>query len=95
MQNICYVNPSFLLSHEIGHKILRYLDYETTLEELAKVLGIPREYCPQFLVETFANACGNIVYPSNCYDFLGHSIEITEEQQEAIKRRTLYNIYHV
>lgn len=93
IQGIRYVSAEFLLAHEVGHKILRYIDKNRVYKDIADVLGIDVDNFQIFLTETFANACGNIASGLECYDFLGERFSIEATQSEEIKRRTLYNIY--
>lgn len=93
MQGIRHVSASFLLAHEVGHKILRYIDKDQALKDIADILAITPENCQFFLSEIFANACGNLASKDENYDVLGDRITFNEDISEAIKQRTLYNIY--
>lgn len=95
MQGICYVSASFLLAHEVGHKILNYIDKAKALKDIGDVLGLTSENLQIFLSEIFANACGNLASKDENYDVLGNRITFDENTSEAIKQRTLYNIYRV
>lgn len=95
MQGICYVSASFLLAHEVGHKILNYIDKSKALKDIGDVLGLTSEYYQIFLSEIFADACGNLTSKDENYDVLGDRITFDENTSEAIKQRTLYNIYRV
>lgn len=95
MQGIRNVKPSFLFAHEVGHKILKYIDNAKTLKDLGDILGLAHEYHQAFLIEIFSEACGNIASNDNSYNVFGERLDIDESTNGAIKQKTLYNIYHV
>lgn len=95
MQGIRNIKPKSLFAHEVGHKILKYIDNIKALEDIGDFLGLKREYHLAILAEIFAEACGNIVSDESCYNVLGEKICVDHYTNEAIKQKTLYNIYHV
>lgn len=93
MQGIRSVSANFLLAHEVGHKILRYIDKDQALKDIGNIIGLPLEHYEIFLSEIFANACGNLASKDENYDVVGDRITFDEHTSEAIKQKTLYNIY--
>lgn len=93
IQGIRYVSANFLLAQEVGHKISKYIDKSKALQDIGDILGITSDNFQFFLLEIFANACGNIALNDECYDVFGDRLTFDELTPTAIKQKTLYNIY--
>lgn len=89
----CY-KSSYVFGHEMGHKIEKYKANMTTYQEVSRILDVSVDGNLKILSETFADACGNIVYSDiNAYHMLSKSL--TEEKNEALKRLVLKTVYSV
>lgn len=100
ISNIGKVKSSFLLGHEMGHKIAKYIDTTDALYSIASSFGMGVEGNEEFLNEVYANLCGIIVSGKNETPLANmgyHSLNdlLSNGHTEHLKRKVLSNIYHV
>lgn len=100
ISNIRKTSSDFLLGHEMGHKICKYIDPQNAYESIASSFGISILDNEYFLREMYANICGLIVSGNN-EEKLPHLGEYTlnealsQGHTEHLKRQVLKSIYHV
>lgn len=82
---------SHILGHEIGHKILNYIDADVALKELANILDISLSNYRPIIQEFFAEAAGDMVHPGSARPFYKEVVGI---KKEIVKNLVLKNIYH-
>ncbi|MDE5630707.1 MAG: M48 family metalloprotease [Bacilli bacterium] len=100
ISNIGKTESSFLLGHEMGHKIAKYIDTMDALISIASSFGISVEGNEEFLNEAYANLCGIITCGNNdipLLNFSSYSLNdiLSNGHTEHLKRKVLSNIYHI
>lgn len=91
-------SAAFLLGHEMGHKIDKYIDTKETYASIASSFGIGSDN-EEFLREMYANICG-LIASNNNDEGLAHlggmSLPdvLSEGHTEYLKRQVLKGIYH-
>lgn len=100
ISNITATKSSFLLGHEMGHKIEKYIDPIEAYINIASSFGISIDGNEEFLSEIFADLCGLIVSKNNEASIPhlgGYSFNaiLSNGHTEHLKRKVLGNIYHI
>ncbi len=100
ISNIGRISSSFLLGHEMGHKIEKYTDPTEAFWAIASAFGMGIQDNEEFLREMYADICGIIVSQNNDASLAhlgGYSLNevFSNDHTEHLKRRVLSNIYHV
>ena len=88
--NIRTISATFILAHEIGHKIDKYTETSRVYQELANIFNLSIND-QETLSETFADICGNIVSGMNHYHELSENV--SEDKNNYAKRLVLGSIY--
>lgn len=92
------ISASFLLGHEMGHKIDKYIDTKEAYQSIASSFGIGTAN-EEFLREMYADICGLIASKNNNEPLAhlnGASLNdvLSEGHTEHLKRQVLKSIYH-
>lgn len=95
------ISPSFILGHEMGHKIDKYRDTTEVYDQIADFFGISR-YNEHVISEIYSDIVGNIAargYNESpdrdaSDELIYHAEEVlTPEESTYIKKRVLHSIY--
>lgn len=100
ISNITGTENTFLLGHEMGHKIDKYKDTTDAFYSIATSFGMNVQDNEEFLREMYADICGIIVSGNNEAPLVhlgGHSLNdiLSDRHTENLKRQVLRNVYHV
>lgn len=85
MTNIRRIEASFLLGHEMGHKIIRYRDTKASFAEIARLFQMSVEGNEYNLKEMYSDICGLIV---SGYNRFGEDPKVTH-----LKRKILTDLH--
>ena len=88
MRKIC---SSYLLGHELGHKISKYIDTDEVFEELGSIFDIPMSR-KDILEETFADVVGYTVSGQIAFVY---PFPTSVGKNEYAKKRVLRSIYKI
>lgn len=100
ISNITGTENTFLLGHEMGHKIAKYKDPTEAFYSIASAFGINVQDNEELLREIYSDLCGIIVSDNNEAPLVhlgGNSLNevLSNDHTEHLKRQVLRNIYHV
>lgn len=100
ISNITVTENTFLLGHEMGHKIAKYKDTTDAFYSIASSFGMNVPDNEEFIREIYSDLCGIIVSGNNDAPLvhLGrHSLNdvLPERNVELLKRKVLGSVYHV
>ena len=91
ISNIRRINASFLLGHEIGHKISKYIDTKDIYNEISRLFCIPISR-KDILEETLADLVGFVVSNNGSFSY---PIDTDNRKKEYAKRKVLTSIYRI
>lgn len=91
ISNIKRINAAFLLGHEIGHKISKYIYTKTIYNEISRIFNISSSK-KEILNETFADLVGFIVNDNGSFSY---PIKTDDRKKEYAKRKVLEGIYRI
>ena len=91
ISNIRKLRASYLLAHEMGHKIAKYRDTREAYKELAQIFGISLKEHEDIIAEIYADICGNIVTDSNDYHLIDRPV--SKADNEHAKQLVLKSVY--
>lgn len=92
ISGIMDVKPTFILGHEVGHKITRYRKMDDALMDIASVLGVGLFGNEKTITEIFCDEFGNIAAGTD-YDRGLLRTYIEPERRKYIHKKILYNLY--
>ena len=100
ISNITGTENTFLLGHEMGHKIDKYKETTDAFYSIATSFGMNVQDNEEFLREMYADICGIIVSGNNDAPLvhlgrLSLNDVLPDRNVELLKRKVLGSVYHV